>query len=263
MVVLSPVRPADLVQAAYALYCAGRAAEPIDPLTGSFPELTVEDAYAVQRHNRNRALVAGRRLTGYKVGLARTSWTSAPDPAAPDGAGLEQVGYLLDDMAVPDGAVLSLAGMVRPHLQTKFALHLAEDLPSPEPTLGELVAACDAAAPAFDIVDSRVRAAGVVDEIADNASAGRYVVGPLRALAGPVDLTGPSTTVSRNDTLIAAVGADPRTGWRYRRLTHLADPIGAGELVLVGALHPGVPLCPGERWRAEVPGFGAVCLTTS
>ena len=60
-------------QLADELWSADRHAKPIAALTDRYPDLDVEDAYAIQTINIDRRIAAGERVIGRKVGL-----TSAP-----------------------------------------------------------------------------------------------------------------------------------------------------------------------------------------
>ena len=48
---------------------AERTGKKIGLLTAKYPDMTVEDSYAVQNEWRRRGEAAGRRLYGHKIGL--------------------------------------------------------------------------------------------------------------------------------------------------------------------------------------------------
>lgn len=56
-----------------ALYAARRSGVPIAPLTDARPDMSMMDAYRVQRDLVTRLLADGDRVVGYKLGL-----TSSP-----------------------------------------------------------------------------------------------------------------------------------------------------------------------------------------
>ena len=51
------------------LWMADRNASPIQPLTARYPDLVIEDAYAIQSHNIDRRINMGAHMIGRKVGL--------------------------------------------------------------------------------------------------------------------------------------------------------------------------------------------------
>ena len=70
-------------QLADELWEADRTAKPIAPLTERYPDLVIEDAYAIQTINIDRRVAAGQKVIGRKVGLtcsadadSCSAWTS-------------------------------------------------------------------------------------------------------------------------------------------------------------------------------------------
>jgi len=51
------------------LWQADTTAVPISPLTDRHPDLTIEDAYAIQSVNIDRRVANGERICGRKIGL--------------------------------------------------------------------------------------------------------------------------------------------------------------------------------------------------
>ena len=73
----------DHKQAAQMLWEAEQGRYQIDMLTQTHPEMTVEDAYAVQLENVRRREAAGERVVGMKIGLATClkiccCWSGSP-----------------------------------------------------------------------------------------------------------------------------------------------------------------------------------------
>ena len=78
--------------AAAALWEADQTKVPIAPLTETWPELDVVDAYEIQRANIGRRVDAGARVRGHKVGLSAKAMQDMLGVHEPD------YGHLLDDM---------------------------------------------------------------------------------------------------------------------------------------------------------------------
>ena len=84
-----------LTDAAQLLCDAQSSGIPIQPLTHTYPDLDVAQAYSVQRLNLDRYIGQGRAFLGHKIGL-----TSAPMQKLL-GVNEPDFGYLLDSMCCP------------------------------------------------------------------------------------------------------------------------------------------------------------------
>src|SRR3546814_18847253 len=94
---------------------------------------------------------------------------------------------------------------------TLFRSVLAHDLKGERPTLSELISSVAYVLPAIEIVDSRI--AGwditIVDTIADNASAGLFVLGASPKLLTDIDLAAVTVVLSRDgETVSTGVGSN-------------------------------------------------------
>ena len=76
------------------LWHAEQRREPIEPLSGTFPELGLWDAYCVQAIGRQLRTAEGEELRGWKVGLTSAAMQEMMGVDQPDG------GYLLESMVV-------------------------------------------------------------------------------------------------------------------------------------------------------------------
>ena len=66
------ITDSTIVELADELWMADRKAAPIQPLTARYPDLAIEDAYAIQSHNIDRRIAMGSHVIGRKVGLSTT-----------------------------------------------------------------------------------------------------------------------------------------------------------------------------------------------
>lgn len=153
---------------------------------------------------------------------------------------------------------------------TEIAFGLAADLDADDLSLADVRAAVDYAAPALEIVDSRIADwdISLTDTIADNASSGLYVLGAspaslhefepreatMRMYADGVLVSEGSGTACLGDPLNALL-------WLARTARDHGDPLRAGQVVLSGALGPMVGVAPDVTVRAEISGLGTVTAT--
>lgn len=243
---------------------AGRA--PVAPVTESVPDLSVDDAYAVQTHNVERRVAAGATVRGRKVGL--TSRVSR------EMLGVHEptFGVLLDDMFADEHDEIALDALVQPRVEAEIAFVMRRELAGPGVTTTDALTAIGAALPAIEVLDSRIVdwRVGLTDTVADNASAARAVLGGrLTPLAG-LDLRLLGVLFHRNGVPIdsgagAAVLGNPArcVAWLANKLGSLGSGLRRGDVVLPGALHRMVPVRPGDVFHARFAHLGSVTVRFS
>ena len=246
---------------AEALWRAERDRAPILALTDEHPDLTVEDAYAIQTINIDRRVSEGRLIRGRKVGLTSAPMQQLLGVDEPD------FGVLLDDMFIEDGDAIPMDTLLQPRVEAELAFIMEDDLAGPGVTTSNALAAIAGALPAIEIVDSRVTdwKIKLADTIADNASSGRLVVGGKLTPVAGLDLRLVGVAVSRNGQVVdtgagaAALGNPARcVAWLANKLAGFGTALHAGDVVLPGAVHKMIPVEPGDVFRAEFAHLGAV-----
>src|SRR5713101_7849615 len=88
----------DRQAAAQLLRIAEQKCEPVKQLSSTWPDITFEDAYAIQNLVQKQKMSEGRKLIGHKVGLTSKAMQRSSVIDEPD------YGHLLDDMIIADGA---------------------------------------------------------------------------------------------------------------------------------------------------------------
>jgi 2-keto-4-pentenoate hydratase len=256
------VDPMTRAAAARQLLDAYGTGKPIPPLTSTYDDMTVEDAYAVQLLQIEERLAEGRLVKGHKVGLTSAAMQRLLGVDEPD------YGHLLDDFFHLEHVPIPLDRFLQPRIEPEVAFVLAKPLRGPGVTVHEAIAAVDFVLPALEIVDSRIAGWDItfVDTVADNASSGLYVLGDSAGPLGDRDLTAVEMTMTRADGSVASSGSgaaclgDPVNAlvWLARTAAELGEPLRAGDVVLSGALGPMVPVAAGDAFAAELSGLGAV-----
>lgn len=246
---------ADLLLGAY------RSGEAVDPLLRRWPDLDLDDAYAIQQRQVRSWLDAGRTLLGRKVGLTSVAMQRQMGVDQPDH------GVLRDDMFQVEHEPIDLAGYLSPRVEPEIALVLGRDLSGPGVTLAAAAAAVDFVLPALEIIDSRIRdwKISIVDTIADNASSGGVVLGgsPVPLRDADVRLCG--CNLYGNGDLIAtgaggAVLGSPliSLAWLANTLGRFGEGLRAGQVVLPGSVTAAKPVAAGDTWSATFAGIGTV-----
>src|SRR4051812_27279223 len=123
-------------------------------LTARHPGMTVEDAYAVQGEWRRRAIAAGRRPGGRKIGPPSKGMQAATGIDEPD------YGAIFDDMVYPDGSAIEHGRFSNVRIEVELAFRLAEPLDGPDASVEDVLAATEHVVPALEILSSRIDLTG-------------------------------------------------------------------------------------------------------
>lgn len=246
------------------LWEAGRSRTPCEPLTASEPDLSPEDAYRIQEINLRRRLEAGNALVGRKIGLTSRAVQQQLGIDQPD------FGALTDDMCLPGAGRGDLSRLLQPKAEGEIAFVLKKDLAGPGVTAAHVAAATDFVVPAIEVADSRVRDWKIraADTIADNASAGLFVLGgspqrlrdlDLRLLGMCLRINGEVATTGAG----AACLGDPvnAVAWLANKLGSLGTGLRAGDIVLSGALCSFQAVLPGDHVEVQISRLGTVSVT--
>ena len=91
---------------------------PIRQLSLQYPDMTIEDAYDVQRVLVDSKIAGGRKLTGRKIGLTSRAMQQSVSITEPD------YGALFDDMFFESGSEIPLDRFIRPRVEVELAFVL-------------------------------------------------------------------------------------------------------------------------------------------
>lgn len=248
-------------EAASKLLAAYDSREPIAPLTSTYDDLALEDAYAIQLQQIQELTSAGRTVKGHKVGLTSAAMQKMLGVNEPD------YGHLLDDFFYLEHMPIPVDRFIQPRVEPEVAFVLKKPLRGPGVTVHEAIAAIDFVLPALELVDSRIRdwKIGLFDTIADNASSGAVVLGSTPTDLREVDLRLTGATLHRNGQVVGTGAGGAVLGSPINSLVWLANTVGArgitleaGHVVLPGAVCAMVPVAAGDTFTATFAGLGSV-----
>src|ERR1700684_1852610 len=111
---------ADRNKAADILMTAEKERKQAVQLTKTWPDITMDDAYAISTEVTKRKIAAGAKLIGHKVGLTSKAMQRSSQINEPD------FGYLLDDMMIADGASIPHENFCLPRVEVELAFVLAK-----------------------------------------------------------------------------------------------------------------------------------------
>ncbi|MEQ1889014.1 MAG: fumarylacetoacetate hydrolase family protein [Alphaproteobacteria bacterium] len=221
----------------------------------------VDGAYAVQNANTEYWLSKGRRLVGRKAGLTSISVQKQLGVDQPD------YGMLFADMDVPEGQPISLCKVLQPKVEAEIAMIIGRDLDRRDITIAEMIRAIEYVVPAIEVVASRIANwdIRIWDTIADNASAGVFVLGAeprkienvdLRYCGMVMECQGEQLSVGAG---VACLGNPVSSAlWLAQVMAREGRPFREGDVILTGALGPMAAVKAGDVMEARINGLGSV-----
>lgn len=230
------------------------------PKLSAEAQLSLEDAYRVQKASIARRLSRGETRVGAKMGFTSRAKMIQ--------MGCDDIiwGRLTSSMLVADGGNVSMASYVHPRIEPEIVFLLKRELAG-EVTPTEALAAVEAIAVGLEIIDSRYEKFQftVPDVVADNSSSSSFVVGPWCDPRQPFDNLGMVLEldgVARQIGSSAAILGHPlRSLVSAARLSAAAgEPLRAGWVVLAGGATAAEPLAAGVHVRAVVQNLGSVSV---
>jgi 2-oxo-3-hexenedioate decarboxylase len=248
-------------QIAAELATAERERKELLPFSDSHPDLDVDLAYAAQWSGVQAKLDAGESLVGAKLGLTSRVKQQVMKVDSP------LYGWVTSSMLAPYGEPLDLANFIHPRVEPEIAFLLGRDLEGPA-TVTSVLSATEAVFAAVDVLDSRYEnfRFTLADVIADNASAGAFLIGPKAV--PPADLIDLALVgcVLRVDGEVTATAAGAATmghpaaavAWLANRLAGQGQQLKAGMVVFSGGLTEPIPLQPGHSVTVELEGLGTI-----
>ena len=257
----------DLTQSlARQLYDARKSRTQLRHFSKQYPQMTIEDGYAIQREWVKLEIANGRSIKGRKIGLTSRAMQQASQIDEPDYA------PLMDDMFFAADSDLPLERFIAPRVEVELAFLLGKPLKGPDVTLDEVLAATEYVAPAIEIIDARIEQFDretkamrkVFDTISDFAANAGIIVGPGRARVSEIDLRWAGAILSKNGVveetgLAAGVLGHPAIGvaWLANKIAPYGEQLNAGDVVLAGSFTRPVNAVRGDSFEADYGALGS------
>jgi 2-keto-4-pentenoate hydratase len=243
---------------------AERSRVAMSPMTDTYADIDVVDAYEIQLLNIRQRVAEGARVVGHKVGLSSEAMQKMMNVDEPD------YGHLLDDMEVFEDKPVLTSKYLLPRVEVEVGFVLANDLPGAGCTEDDVLAATAAFAPAIELIDTRITnwQVKLCDTIADNASSAGWVLGKARVSPKDIDIRAIAAVLKCNGEVLGegrsdAVLGNPVTAvaWLARKVDQFGVRLKAGDVVLPGACMRAFDAKPGDDFVAEFAGLGSVHLS--
>ncbi len=258
-----------IVQLARELYDARKSRIQVRHFSKRFPEMTIEDGYAIQRAWVQLELADGRTIKGRKIGLTSRAMQQASQITEPDFA------PLMDDMFFAQGGDIEISRFIAPRIEVELAFILGKPLKGPGATLFDVLSATDYVTPAIEIIDARIEQFDretkvmrkVYDTISDFAANAGIVLGGRPVRPNEVDLRWVGALLYKNGVieetgLAAGVLNHPATGvaWLANKIAPYDEQLNAGDVVLAGSFTRPTGAQAGDNFHVDYGPLGAVAF---
>ena len=252
----------DRKHAAELLLTAEAERKPVRQLSKTWPEITFDDAYAIQGEIIRHKIAGGAKIIGHKVGLTSKAMQQSSQIDEPD------YGHLLDYMLLHDGAKVTHGNYCVPRVEVELAFVLGKPLKGPGVGLLDVLRATEYVVPALELIDARVEnPRKIFDTISDNAAAAGIVVGGRPVGPNDVDLRWVGGIMYRNGEveetgLAAGVLGHPAMGvaWLANKVARFGTVLEAGHLVLSGSFTRPVWANKGDTIHGDFGPLGGVSV---
>jgi 2-oxo-3-hexenedioate decarboxylase len=233
-------------------------------VTDQYPDLSIEQAYAIQEQLIARKEQDGARRIGLKLGL-----TSKPKQQM---MGVHEAiyGYLTHDMLALEWEGIAFDQLIHPKAEPEIAFFIGEDLQGTNVTALDVLQATQYVAPAIEIIDSRYLnfRFTLVDVVADNCSSAKFLIGNKWCSPVGMDLGNLGMTMYKNGAVSqvgssSAVLGHPATSvaWAVNKLGAMGKGLKKGDVVLSGAISEAIAFEPGDTIQVQFAELGSVSFT--
>jgi 2-oxo-hept-3-ene-1,7-dioate hydratase len=258
---------ATITSLARQLYDARKSRTPLRHFSRQFPQMSIDDGYAIQRAWVALELADGRCIKGRKIGLTSRAMQLSSQIDEPDYA------PLMDDMFFAQGGDIPIDRFIAPRVEVELAFVLGRPLQGPGTTLFDVLAATDYVCPALEIIDARIEQFDretkaprkVFDTISDFAANAGIVLGGRPVKPDALDLRWVGAMLFKNGVieetgLAAGVLNHPATGvaWLANKIAPYDERLNAGDVVLAGSFTRPTPAVAGDCIHADYGPLGTV-----
>lgn len=257
----------QIKDAAARLQTAEETRTQIRQLSGQYPGITIEDAYAVQDAWVGHKLELGRKVYGHKIGLTSRAMQKSSNITEPD------YGVLLDDMVFDEIRPIPTDRFIVPRVEVELAFLLDKDLKGPNCTVFDVLSATAYVFPAIEIIDARIQQLDpetkvtrkVFDTISDNAANAGIITGGRTVRPFDLDLRWVGALLYKNGVIeetgvAAGVLGHPANGvaWLANKYAPHGRQLRAGQVILAGSFTRPVEVEPGDVFHADFGPLGGL-----
>ncbi|MFT5133862.1 MAG: 2-oxo-hept-3-ene-1,7-dioate hydratase [Gammaproteobacteria bacterium] len=257
----------QIEKAAGDLHTAEKNSQQIQAVSQTHPDMSMDDAYAVQKTWMDLKVAEGRQVIGYKVGLTSRAMQMTMQIDEPD------YGTLLNDMIFDDGSDIEVSRFRDPRIEVELAFVLKDRLEGENVSIFDVLNATDYVIPALELIAARsyridpengyVRK--IFDTISDNAASAGIIMGGRPIKPMEMDLRWAGALLYRNGVieetgLAAGVLNHPANGiaWIAKRFSPHGIALEPGQILLSGSFTRPVIARAGDTFHADYGPLGGI-----
>ena len=259
--------PEIIKEEALKLHEAEKNKQQIKATTKRHPDMTIEDAYAIQSAWMDIKKSEGRSVAGYKIGLTSKAMQKSMSIDEPD------YGTLLDDMVFEEGTEINASDFLDPRIEVELAFMLNKRLFGENISVFDVLSATEYVVPALELIAARSHRVDpddgykrtVRDTISDNAANAGIILGGLPVRPDAVDLRWVGAMMLRNGVIeesgvSGAVLNHPAKGiaWLAKKYAQHGIALEAGQIILAGSFTRPVPVRQGDTFTVDYGELGTV-----
>lgn len=249
-------------EASISLLAAEKERRQVPGPSRSWPEMSLDDAYAIAALGIESKLAEGAKIRGRKIGLTSKVMQRSSGIDEPD------FGILLDEMFVEDDGEARSDRYCLPRAELELAFVMGERLSGPGHSIGDVLTATDYIAPSIEIIDARAEDPRTIfDTVSDNGAAAGYVLGRERFDPEGLDLPWVGAMMLRSGEveetgLAAGVLGHPANAvsWLAEKLFEFGESIEPGHVILTGSFVRPVWAQPGDHLIGDFGPLGTVSV---
>ena len=231
-------------------------------ISKTFPNIEVEDSYAISRLVNEAKVAAGSKIIGNKIGLTSKAMQASSQIDEPD------YGVLHDYMIIEDGAKVPFERFIVPRVEPELVFVLGKPLKGPGVGLLDVLRATEYVVPAIEIIDARIQnPRKITDTVADNGAAAGLIIGGRAVGPMDIDLRWVGALLYRNadieETGVAAgVLGHPAMAiaWLANKVGRFGDILEPGRVMLSGSFTRPVWAQKGDTLRADFGNLGSLSV---
>lgn len=241
----------------------------IPALTLEYPDMSMDDAYAIQRRWVDMKIEQGAKIRGYKIGLTSRAMQMAVNIDQPD------YGILLDNMFFEDGAQIPVDDFLDPRIEVELAFVLKQPLAGENVSIFDVYNATDYVIPALELIAARCQRTNpetgytrkVYDTISDNAANAGIILGGRPIRPTEMDLRWAGAMLYLNGQieetgLAAGVMGHPAKGisWVCKRFAPHGVGLEPGQVILAGSFTRPLSVKAGDTVHADYGPLGGISV---